>query len=110
MMASSEVKLRFSAYEAVWFGTFTLIGIVLSIIWGDTVVGFVAFISGILCVLLAAKGSRWNYVVGVVNCLTFSWVAWQVGLFGVVMSASCFVCSGTGQSRTFTVQSRTGNM
>ena len=77
--------LRLSLYEKIWFILFMGVGIVLSILWGDTLIGFVAFISGIICVLLAAKGSKWNYAIGVINCLTYSWVCYKTGLFGEVI-------------------------
>jgi len=83
-------KLQLSLYEKLWFILFTGIGVILSFIWGDTVIGFVAFISGIICVLLAAKGSRWNYVIGILNCCAYAWVSYQVGLFGEVMLNMAF--------------------
>jgi nicotinamide mononucleotide transporter len=76
---------QLSLYEKLWFIVFTGTGVTLSFLWGDTITGFVAFISGILCVLLAAKGSRWNYVAGVLNCVAYAWVSYQVGLYGEVM-------------------------
>ena len=85
-----KLILKLSLYEKLWFILFTAVGVALSFIWGDTIIGFVAFISGIICVLLAAKGSKWNYVIGVVNCLTYAWVCYQVGLFGEVMLNTMF--------------------
>jgi len=83
-------RLRLSLYEKIWFVLFTVVGVVLSFIWGDTIVGFVAFVTGIICVLLAAKGSKWNYIIGIINCLTYSWVCYQVGLFGDVIENMTF--------------------
>ena len=83
-------RLKLSLYEKIWFILFTAVGITLSFIWGDTIVGFVAFASGIVCVLLAAKGSKWNYIIGILNCLTYSWVCYQVGLFGDVIENMAF--------------------
>ena len=85
-----KIILKLSLYEKLWFILFTAVGVTLSFVWGDTIIGFVAFISGIICVLLAAKGSKWNYVIGVVNCLTYAWVCYQVGLFGEVMLNTMF--------------------
>jgi len=76
--------IKLSTYEKIWFVAFIAVGIVLSILWGDTAIGFIAFVTGIVCVLLAAKGSKWNYVAGVVNCVTYAWVAYHSGLFGEV--------------------------
>ena len=76
--------IRLSLYEKVWFVLFALVGVVLSVLWGDTAIGFIAFFTGIVCVLLAAKGSQWNYIAGIVNCLAYAWVAYHGGLFGEV--------------------------
>jgi len=77
--------MHLSLYEKIWFATFLGTGIALSIVWGDTITGFLAFFSGIVCVLLAAKGSRWNYPVGIVNCVSYSYISFLSGLFGEVM-------------------------
>lgn len=76
---------KLSLYEIIWFIAFIAVGIVLSILWGDTAIGFIAFITGIVCVLLAAKGIKWNYIAGIVNCITYAWVAYHSGLFGEVV-------------------------
>jgi len=83
-------KINLSAYEIIWFAIFLAVGIVLSIIWGDTLIGFAAFISGILCVLLAAKGSKWNYPIGIINCVTYAWVSYLAGLYGEAMLLMLF--------------------
>jgi nicotinamide mononucleotide transporter len=83
-------RIKLSLYEKIWFILFAAVGVTLSFIWGDTIIGFVAFISGIICVLLAAKGSKWNYIIGVLNCLTYAWVSSQVGLFGEVIEMLAF--------------------
>jgi len=76
--------VRFSLYEIIWFSVFIAVGVALSIRWGDTAIGLVAFLTGIICVLLAAKGSKWNYIAGIINCAAYAWVAYQSGLFGEV--------------------------
>jgi len=76
--------LKLTLYEKVWFIAFIAVGIVLSVLWGDTAVGFIAFLTGVVCVLLVAKGSKWNYIAGIVNCVAYAWVAYQSGLFGEV--------------------------
>lgn len=39
-------------------------------------------VSGIGCVSLIAIGNRFGYLVGLVNSVTYAWVAYQNGLFG----------------------------
>ena len=74
-----------SLYEKILFGLFGSIGVILPLIWDETLIGFTAFFSGIICVLMAAKGLRLNYVVGVINCVAYSYVSFQSGLNGEVM-------------------------
>ena len=57
----------------------------MSILWGDSLLGFVAFISGILCVLLAARGNKHTYSIGIINCVSYAIVSYSSGLFGEVM-------------------------
>jgi len=78
-------SLNLNLYEKIWFDIFGSIGVVLPIIWNETPIGFIAFFSGIICVLMAAKGLRLNYAVGVVNCIAYSYVSFQSGLYGEVM-------------------------
>jgi nicotinamide mononucleotide transporter len=85
MRKSFSFTFSLTLYEKIWFGLFCATGIALSLTWHDTLVGFIAFLSGIICVLMAAKGLRLNYVVGVVNCLAYSYVSFQNGLYGEVM-------------------------
>ena len=46
--------------------------------------GFFVFLSGVFCVLLAAKGSIINYAAGLFTSVGYAWISWQNGLFGEV--------------------------
>lgn len=39
-------------------------------------------ITGIICVVLVARGSIWNYAWGIVNCVTYGYLAYQCGYYG----------------------------
>ena len=61
----SKVKEFFkgwSMFEKCWLVLSTVIMIVLSIIWGDNTLALISGISGILGVVLAAKGKVSTYV------------------------------------------------
>ena len=45
-------------------------------------VGSVAGITGVLCVVLVAKGSIWNYAFGLVNVSLYAWISFQSSLYG----------------------------
>lgn len=71
-------------YERIWLIAFCAVAVGITIATGDNLFGFVVFLSGVLCVVLVAKGSILNYPVGVVNTLGYAWLAWQNGLYGEV--------------------------
>lgn len=45
-------------------------------------VGSVAGIAGVLCVVLVAKGSIWNYLFGVINVSLYAWISYKASLYG----------------------------
>lgn len=69
-------------YEICWLIVFILIGSYLSISWKDSIFGLSVFISGVLCVVLAAKGSIWTYIFGMYNTFGYAYVAYNNGFFG----------------------------
>lgn len=46
------------------------------------VVGSVAGIAGVLCVVLVAKGSIWNYLFGIVNVSLYAYISYKAALYG----------------------------
>ena len=46
------------------------------------VVGSIASIAGVLCVVLVAKGSLWNYLFGIVNVSLYAWISYKASLYG----------------------------
>lgn len=69
-------------FEAIWLITFTLIAIFISVFTHDSFLNFFVLFTGILCVVLAAKGNLWNYVIGTVNTIAYGYVCFTNGLFG----------------------------
>ncbi|WP_282936551.1 nicotinamide riboside transporter PnuC [Paenibacillus sp. RC67] len=72
-------------YEIAWLGLFSGIAIVLTVIMKDTLFGFTVFLTGVLCVVLAAKGNLMTYIFGMYNTLGYAYLAYMNGLFGEVM-------------------------
>jgi nicotinamide mononucleotide transporter len=72
-----------SAYD--WF---LIVGVVVSnviysLLSGNVdIVGSVAGVAGVLCVVLVAKGSIWNYVFGVVNVSLYAYISYKASLYG----------------------------
>ena len=46
------------------------------------ILGSLAGISGVLCVVLVAKGSIWNYLFGLVNVSLYAWISYKAELYG----------------------------
>jgi len=72
-------------FEKAWLAIFTGIAIGLSYTWGDTLFSFSVFLTGVICVVLVARGSIWNYSYGLYNVGGYAWLSYQNGLFGEVM-------------------------
>ncbi len=72
-----------SAYD--WFLIVGVIvsNVVYSLLSGNVdIIGSVAGVAGVLCVVLVAKGSIWNYVFGVVNVSLYAYISYKASLYG----------------------------
>lgn len=79
--------MRYFLQDWTWFEkgllmVSTTITIALSIIWKDTPIGTVSAISGILSVILCAKGKSINYLFGVLYTVTFVYMAYENKFYG----------------------------
>ncbi len=73
-----------TAFEKIWLSLFTLINIYLFFSWGDTWIGLTASLTGMLCVVLTAKGKMSSFYWGLINILAYSYVAYQSAYYGDV--------------------------
>ena len=56
------------------------------------VMGSVAGITGVVCVVLVAKGSIWNYLFGIVNVSMYAYISYKASLYGdAVLNAFYYV-------------------
>ncbi|AIQ61632.1 nicotinamide riboside transporter PnuC [Paenibacillus borealis] len=72
-------------FEVAWLVLFTLTGVVFTFLSKDSLFGFTVFITGVLCVVLTAKGKLLSYVFGMYNTFGYAYLAYINGLFGEVM-------------------------
>jgi nicotinamide mononucleotide transporter len=72
-------------FEKFWLASFILVALSLTVVWQDTPFGFSVFLTGVICVVLAAKGNIWTYLFGAYNSLGYAWISYQNGLFGEMM-------------------------
>ncbi|MCP3923779.1 MAG: nicotinamide mononucleotide transporter [Desulfobacterales bacterium] len=84
---------NWNLFEIVWLSVFSTIAIIITVITQDpnveflttdSLISFFALITGILCVVLAAKGSLWTYIYGMFATFSYAYVAYQNNLFGEV--------------------------
>lgn len=81
---------NWTLFEIGWLFSFTLINIYLFFAWSDSLLGLISSISGMLCVVLVAKGKIANYYFGIVQTLTYAYIAYVYGLYGEVMLNALF--------------------
>jgi nicotinamide mononucleotide transporter len=72
-------------FEKVWLGLFSLITLALFFAWKDSIIGLIASLTGMICVVLVAKGKISNYYFGIVNILAYAYVSYQNRYYGEVM-------------------------
>ena len=57
--------------------------IIYSVLSGNVdIVGSVAGLAGVLCVVLVAKGSIWNYLFGIINVSMYAYISYKAELYG----------------------------
>ena len=80
--------MRISNKVLSFFDWFLIIGVIASnIIYSILtesvdLIGSAAGITGVLCVVLVAKGSLWNYVFGLVNVSLYALISYKASLYG----------------------------
>lgn len=72
-------------FEKIWLITASVIMIVLSFVWGDSMLALISGLTGMVSVVLCAKGKISNYAFGLVNALTYAYLCWGQKLYGEVM-------------------------
>lgn len=69
-------------FEKGWLVVSTLILFAVELYFGDSVIGIIATLTGILNVVLVAKGSMINYAFGIVNTVLYTIIAYKAGYGG----------------------------
>ena len=76
---------NWTTFEKVWLFVFTAVGIALSLYWDSSIISMAAMVTGMVTVVLVAKGEISNYAFGVVNVVLYGWIAYQSQFYGEVM-------------------------
>lgn len=69
-------------YEKWWLLIFAGINIYLFFAWHDTIIGLVTSLTGMLCVVLTAKGRISNYYFGIINVALYVVISFQSKYYG----------------------------
>jgi nicotinamide mononucleotide transporter len=69
-------------FEKIWLVVSILTIAIISFINQETPIGFISAISGIICVVLAAKGKIATFYVGIIQAGTYAYIAHGYGLYG----------------------------
>ena len=72
-------------WQVLWlaFAIITILGV--SIQQGDTWIGIIASVTGVICVVLCGMGRVSNYLYGTINVILYAYVAWKAKYYGDVM-------------------------
>jgi len=57
----------------------------LSIYWNDSIMGIISAITGVACVVCTGKGKISAYFFGLINCVLYAIISYQVHLYGETM-------------------------
>ena len=72
-----------NAYDWFLIAGVMVSNVVYSVLTGSLdVVGSLAGVTGVLCVVLVAKGSIWNYLFGLVNVSLYAYISYRASLYG----------------------------
>jgi len=80
-----RVAKDWNLFEKIWLIAFTLINVYLFFAWHDTWIGLTASLTGMLCVVLTAKGKISSFYWGLINIFAYSYVAYQSKYYGDVI-------------------------
>ena len=72
-------------WQVVWMAFATLMILGISIYQKDSVIGILASITGVICVILCGMGKVSNYFFGTINVILYAIMAWKAKYYGDVM-------------------------
>ena len=72
-------------WEVAWLALATAVILGISLYWGENIIGLVAALTGVWCVILTGKGKRSSFLFGIVNAALYAVVAFSAKYYGEVM-------------------------
>lgn len=93
-MSNKKVNMKllkdWTMFEKVWLALFTAVNVYLFFAWGDSLLGLVSSMTGMVCVVLVARGKISNYYFGIVQASTYAYISYTYGLYGETMLNALF--------------------
>ena len=84
----SKVKKFFADWtmlEKCWLVLSSSLIVILSLIWGDSVLAIFSSLAGVISVVLCAKGKIENYAFGLFQAVTYAYICFRSQIYGEVM-------------------------
>ena len=80
-----EYMIGYTVFEKVFMVSLIILQIVVFIFNPDSVLGFISGLSGVISVVLCAKGKISFYYIGFVQTITYLILSWQNKFYGEVI-------------------------
>ena len=81
---------EWTRFERIWLLLFSIVNVFLYLKWDSGLIGLISAMSGMLCVVLVAKGKISNFLFGVINTATYAYISYGYGLYGESMLNAMF--------------------
>lgn len=72
-------------WEILWLVISFITILTLSIFWGDSTLGIISALSGVVCVICTGKGKLSAYIFGGINTALYAYIAFTANYYGEVM-------------------------
>jgi len=89
-------------FEKVWLVLFTAVNIYLFFAFEDSLLGLISSLTGMMCVVLVAKGKISNYYFGIVQTASYAYISYGYSMlfFTYPFSLSVYTCGRKTEQRT----------
>ncbi|MGC5324616.1 nicotinamide riboside transporter PnuC [Brevibacillus sp. SYSU BS000544] len=85
-----KVFQDWTLFEKMWLAIFTVINIYLFFAFEDSLLGLISSLTGMMCVVLVAKGKISNYYFGIIQTATYAYISYGYSLYGEAMLNALF--------------------
>ena len=72
-------------WELMWLSVTCIIITTLSVYLGDSLMGILSALTGVICVVCTGKGKLSAYIFGFVNCVLYAIISYEAKLYGETM-------------------------